>query len=358
MTQASPFYVVRRSDNLWNIAKNVFGLSTNAAIAAKVNTLAESNPHLASRDRIFPGQFLYLGKGIEPKADIYADDLRSMEACFKEGANYENNFLIENFSTVQAFLREAEDVHNPGFLHEIQSTPYSIAQQSNGAFMPVLPQFAKLSKEVVSVISKGLKTGIKAASGEFGRILPVSPHYWDVVHGDIVRGLNNQARYIRESSGALRLIPHQARAISSLGKVTLVMPEADGFQKFSTAARKAKGLVSGMKTAENIAGKTAIGINLGLAGYNIHEAWNTENRNRTVATESTKLAVGIGIAKTGPPVATYACALLVEAPPAAAACFFGVLVIYGAGTSMVINGLTDLAADFIFKSSDPKPISP
>ncbi|MBI4404556.1 MAG: LysM peptidoglycan-binding domain-containing protein [Deltaproteobacteria bacterium] len=350
-----PVYYVQRGDNLWNIVSTAFSLTSNQAIANKMKEVTALNTHIKDPNRIRPGQVIYLGSGNGFQSDpVFGNDLENMEICLKEGSDSETCFLVNNFETLQVLSTQTEDLGDAGFLRNVNASPHSLAPELGAGFSIVQPSFLKVSKEVFGVVKKLAKTGKVAAEGRFGNLTKVSPHVWDKLHGELVRGIQKEVRYVKESSGALRLIPKNARAFSNGGKVIIVLPGSNGFSAFSHSTREARTLLRNLSRGANAVG---VAIDFGVAGYNIQRDWGTPNQGRTVVRETVKTAAGMGAGLVSGSVATYVCGVLTFTTGwGGVACYLSVLVGTGVLTSLASRQLGEGAANLIYQSPQPKVI--
>ncbi len=325
------FLVVEKGDTLWAMVGRTLGVASNTAIANRLKTIVKLNPHIKNPDVIRPGQVIYLGSesGMEtnPPSPF---DLCQMESSFMSCNPSQRSLLLNNWEIFAAFAATGRD----SFVNRITMTPSSLksamgnpanVEVKESAFSVLLPYAYKISKTAA-------KTGKEALNGKFGNFLKPSPFAWAQLEGELIRGLKSQARYLKSADGSLRMIPKNARAFSFGGKVISIVPEAEGFQSFSKAVARGEAFAKHLDRL----GKVTKVIDLGLSVKTIHDKWDTKDRDRTIAVETTKTGVGIAWGVAAGATTTYVCgALTLTTGPGGVACYGGVMVVGGIASSAV-----------------------
>ena len=88
-------YTVKTGDNLWNILKREFKLTSNAEIAKKVKEIKDDN-NLSNPDSIFPGQVLDFGA--VDTIEISANDAAKQRINNSNVETYDDINNLENSS--------------------------------------------------------------------------------------------------------------------------------------------------------------------------------------------------------------------------------------------------------------------
>jgi len=164
------------------------------------------------------------------------------------------------------------------------------------------------------------------------------------VEGKLFTGIRNNVRYLKQSNGAIGLVPSGSRAFGSGAKVFVVAPDSTGgFSAFSKTVKAgksfSKNVLQPAKTALRV-------IDLGMSGYNVYRDWGTAAQNRTLVHESVKTAASLasGTLKTG--FASGVCAVLtVTTGAGGVVCFLTVYVVASVGES----ALTEYVGDKIYE---------
>ncbi|MBI4406041.1 MAG: hypothetical protein HY537_17920 [Deltaproteobacteria bacterium] len=159
---------------------------------------------------------------------------------------------------------------------------------------------------------------------------------------------------MKESSGALRLVPKSARAFNQGGRVIIVSPDSNGFAAFSHSTREARTFLRKLSSGMNAVG---IAIDLGVAGSNIYQDWGTPKQGSTTVREATKTVITTGAGFLGTGIASKLCAVLTFTSGwGGVACYLSVLVGYGAGLAWVSEKTGEGFANFFYRSAEPKVI--
>ncbi|MBY0371017.1 LysM peptidoglycan-binding domain-containing protein [bacterium] len=315
MSQRSPnqFYFVERGDSLWKIAKHVYGVSDNGSIARKVQGLIHLNPHIRNPDKIHPGQVLNLGNATGFTAErITATEMQEIERILNED-RFEVPAMLDHWNPIMAAAPVGADVPDSGL-------------------------WKKVGK---ATVKSALKTGEKAAKGDFANLLKVSPYTWRKVEAELVDGLRNRVRYLKNADGTLGLIPDNARAFSRAGKVILVDPApGGGFRAFASQVRAGKDFSKKFLKPASRAVKV---ISLGSSAYSVYSDWGTVEQNRTLTKEVTKSAVSIiGLTGAGA-AATGVCGFLtLTTGVGGVACYATLFIAVSVGESYLVDEMGDL----------------
>ncbi len=346
MTPAvSPFYFVKSGDNLSRIAARIYGLWDPGAIHRKAMELYRANPHLTSPDRIYEGQVLYLGSGLDLSSNVAATDLLEMQSVLQYGSRQDNEFLLDHFMTLQTVS------------HHQESLSRSIANDVNfGALIPGAKSVQAMSRAGIGLLGRGLDTATRAIGGQFGNLLKMTPFQFEIVHGEMVRSINKNIRYIKTDS-SLRLIPTHIRAFSSShGKVFLVEPSAAGLRKYSETLGKVKSYAGSLKSMKHAASNIGVALDVVGAGMNVAQDWETSRRVRTSVKESVALGGKLGARAITGTVATSACGFLtITTGVGGVVCYFGVALAFGYVSGQLARGAGEFVA-VVYESATSKEI--
>jgi len=289
LNRSYPFWVVEKGDCLWNIAKKVYGLSSDRLIANKVNELKLKNPQIKNPDLIHPNQVLLLPDTSYPQMDaVPASELAEMEREFCSMDNETRKLVLGQNDELQ-FLVDFKNASLPSFISydpgRLKSDMGGKAQVKNQSF-----EMAAASTVLYKSVKSGMKTTQLAAKGKFGNLLSVSPHTFSKLEGEVIRGAKENVRYIRMKNDALRMVPTQSRVVDLGGKI-LVVPRADGsgIRGFSAQVNAYKQMAKHLTLASQVFKV----IDLGVSVSNVADAWGTKEQNRTIGREAGKIAGGI-----------------------------------------------------------------
>lgn len=331
-----PFLVVEKGATLWKILASTFGLKTDAEIADKVKSISKINPHLKNPDQIKEGQVIFLGSssGVETFAPAESD-LKEMEVCFRDA---EQKFLIDNWEVLSPFAEEKDS-----FLDSVAFTPATLKSNlgspenvvvTNKAFSTIAPLTYRAGKAAA-------KTGALALKGQFGNLTRNSKFLWSQLEGEIVRGLKKQVQYLKTPDGPLRLIPANVRPFNLHGKIILVSPTGTGYQKFSKSVKLGKAVAKNLKRL----GTVTKFVDFGLGVKAVKENWNTKDRERTIAVESTKFGTALGWSAISEMTAAAVCGgLTLTTGAGGIACFGSVFLIGG----VAMSGIAETIPGFLF----------
>jgi hypothetical protein len=319
--QNSPnhFMFIQRGQTLSGIAAKYPGVRSQAQIQAKVRELVRINPHIKNPDRIYAGRLLNLGNASGLEVTPFATDLLQMEELFQQDPVLTDQ-MLDHWESIQVVSQVGAPV--PTGLHLVP-TPTGLAYKA-----------AKAARA----------TGVEAAKARFGNLVKVSPHVWRTAEGKLMGGIRNQVRYLKQTNGALGLVPNGARAFGQGTKVFVVSPDSSGgFSAFSKTVKTGKSLSKNVlqpaKTALRV-------IDFGVSGYNVYKDWGTSAQNRTLVMESIKTAVPFFTGAIKLEVAGSVCAVLtVTTGAGGVACF---LTVYLA-TSVAESAGTEVLGDLTYR---------
>ncbi len=358
MQPSYALYVVKSGDNLWKIARDVLGCRSNGEAAQKVQAILYANRHLGeSGDRIYPGQLLFLETDVLPTSpDMLASDLETASQQVRSISPDEQELLWNNFEALSLINYEMQNDMQCPTLGTMGMSPGSLAGSLGPAFQPTASGFTKIPKHMIRWAKAAAAGYDKAAGGAFGNFLQVSPHSFSSFEGELVRSVSQQVRYARLSNNTLRLIPDQARAFQMGGNVVVAQTQSSGYMAFTKVVEDNKELAGKLKKGGKIVG---MGLDLGIAGYNVAQDWDTDKRNYTVGAEATKFVGKQVVSRyAAAPVAAGVCGILTfTTGPGGLVCFVAVYGLTSWGTGALIDAGVDYGANKLYESSHPLPIN-
>jgi hypothetical protein len=355
MQHGYALYLVKSGDTVWKIARDVYKLQSNSQIAWKVQSILDRNRHIGSGDRIYPGQLLYIDDGNLPVSpDALAEDLDSASKELLMLSPDDQCFISENYELLSIIGHEMADSHHSSYLSQVTTSPSSVASSLGPSFQPLQSTFFKVSKEAFRIAKAGVSGYHKAAFGEFGQLIDIPQHAIYNIEGQLVRSLQNQVRYVRQSNDTLRMIPADARAFQMDGRVFVAQTQSPGFLSLTKSIRDNKDLANKLKTGAKVVGW---GLDLGVAAYKTANDWDTDRRYITPAAEAAKIAIKVKAAPAVPAAALGLCTFLsFTTGPGGVVCFVTVAVGASYGMSKVVDWGVDSTADVIYESVRGTPI--
>jgi hypothetical protein len=319
--QNSPnqFTIIQRGQTLSGIAASFPGVRSQQQIHAKVRELVRINPHITNPDRIYAGKVLNLGSTSGLQVTPFAADLLEMERIFNQDPALTDR-LLENWETALV-------------LDRVGVTP--------APGKSLLPSKGGLAYKALKTAREA---GVKAATGKFGNLVKVSPHVWRSAEGALVNNIRENIRYLKQSNGALGLVPSGSRAFQQGSKVFVVSPgPSGGFSAFSDTVKSGKNF---SKNFLQPAKKALKVIDLGMSGYNIYRDWGTADQNRTILKESVKTAFSAVSKSYKSAAAVGVCTLLtVTTGAGGVVCFVSVYLV----SSVVESAILDAGSDYVYE---------
>jgi hypothetical protein len=125
---------------------------------------------------------------------------------------------------------------------------------------------------------------------------------------------------------------------------------------FTKIVEDNKELAGKLKKGGKIVG---MGLDLGIAGYNVAQDWDSDRRNYTIGAEATKFVGKQVVSKyAAAPIAAGVCGVLTfTTGPGGLVCFVAVYGLTSWGSGALIDAGVDYGANKLYESSHPLPIN-
>lgn len=337
-----PYLVVGQGDNLWNLTKRAYLLTSDTPIANQLKRVVAANPHIKNPNRILPGQVVKLPPTAGPSPFASEQDLLKAQAELMQMPSTQRDFLINHFDEI---LLLEQELSHPTFLRDASLQPGVLVRQvqPGGIFEitrdTVFPWVRKGYK-YTSLTAKSIYNVGSGTWGSFG-----NPHIWRSVASKYVTALGNRVRYLKGADGIPQLIPKGARMLRMGDKIIITQPSLEGFEQFSAQVARGKDLAQKAKPFTK--GGTVIGT--GFAVANVALNWDSPDRNKIATKETAKLVAG-HVLKPALTTAAHSVCLALDftTGPGGIVCHVAVFV----GSNIAVGMVIDEAVDLVFEYSE------
>lgn len=330
------FWRADRPDSLNNILRSLYPQFRDSELVTRAQRVSKQNQHVKNWQRILPGTVFSLGPVDGPwTAPIWTSDLLEMQRMLSSESDVD--FMLENWDLLQSLTEiDENDILTMAPIEISKRLQFEMKAKRS-------TEISESAKGLYRMVKAGRQTFIEGARGSFGSL--VAPHVWQEINGTLVQDTVKRLRYVKKSSDVLGLVPKDARAFGSGGKVILVQPNMQGgLYQFSRTVRQAKQVSDQLLSP---LGKVLKIVDFGIYVNSVASAIGTRDQNRTLSRETGKYAAGLIVGSTSKMIGNSVCGVLtLSTGLGGVGCYFAVLV----ASSVVASYVGDVSGNLVYEA--------